>query len=135
MLYGVLRTWLIAKEIIQRSAKAMKKNIDPLDSNDQMLFHSPFPQKQMVLYKEPLMEGLARETHQTSAQGFVKESQQEVGSESNLLTGKCEARMSRSQVHMRSDGKAAGLENPGSGMEDLEVNCNGSGKLSDYHSS
>lgn len=63
----------------------------------------------------------------------MKESQQEVGSESNLLTGKREARMFRSQVHMHSDGKAAGLENPGSGMEDLEANCNGLGKLSDYH--
>lgn len=70
MLYGVLRTWLIAKEIIQRSAKAMKKNIYPLDSNDQMLFHGPFPQKQMVLYKEPLMEGLARETTKPQPKGL-----------------------------------------------------------------
>lgn len=29
MFYDVLRTWLIAKEIIQRSAKAMRENTNP----------------------------------------------------------------------------------------------------------
>lgn len=82
------------------------------------------------------MEGLVgQRNHQTSAQGLVKESQQELGSASNLLTGKREARMFRSWVHMHGKGTAAGLENPGSGTEDLEANCSGLGKLGEHQSS
>lgn len=135
MLYGVLRTWLIAKEIIQRSAKAMKKNIDPLwTAMTRCCSTAPSCRNKWFSTKSHRWMGWPEKPPNFSPrtyEGIPKE----LGSESNLLTGKREARMFRSRVHMHSDGTAAGLKNPGSGTEDLEANCSGLGKLGEYHSS
>lgn len=122
MFYGVLRTWLIAKEIIQRSTKAMKENTDPLwTAMIRYCFTSLFRGSEGS--PQIATDGwVGQRRHQTSAQGLEKESQQKLGSEYNLLPGKREARTFRFQALIHSERKAAGLENPGSGIVDIEAN-------------
>lgn len=76
MFYDVLRTWLIAKEIIQRSAKAMRENIGPpwtaeirccfiaLFLRSQRFFTNSLKWMMGWPEKLPNQQGLAKESHQ-----------------------------------------------------------------------
>ena len=102
MFYDVLRTWLIAKEIIQRSAKAMRENIgSPQTAEIRSCFTAPFLRSSLQIASDGWV---GQSSHPTPPRGLVKESQQGLGREHNLLSGSIKPVQSDSRPS-RSGGK------------------------------
>lgn len=113
MFYDVLRTWLIAKEVIQRSAKATRENTGPPGTAEiRCRFTALFLRSSLQIASDGWV---GQRSRLTSTQGLAKESQQGSGPEHNLLSGKCQAGPVRFQALPQWREGTGGLEEADSG--------------------